>query len=81
MNIAWTIVLISALTDFIITAGTALTTAMVAAGDAELPSMAVLIVSGLGGLIAFARTVQQALKAGSEVKAIVTGIPEAKVGA
>lgn len=79
MNGAWAIVLISALTDFIITGGTALTTAMVAAEGTQLPSIAVLIVSGIGGLVAFARSVQGALKASSEVTAAVAGTPVAKI--
>ena len=44
----------SAGTDFIIASGTALTAAMVAKGDAMLPSWPVIILSAVGGLIAFA---------------------------
>ncbi len=62
MNKAWVILFVSAATDFIIAAGTALTAAMVAKGDAMLPSYPVLILSIVGGLIAFARTVQQSLR-------------------
>lgn len=62
MNKQWIIIVVSAFTDFIIAAGTALTAAMVAKGDAMLPSYPVLILSVIGGLIAFARTVQQVLR-------------------
>ncbi len=61
-----TILLVSAGTDFVINFGTALTAAMVAQGEAVLPSVPVLILSALGGLVAFARTIQQALKSQQE---------------
>lgn len=63
MRIAWAILLISALTDFVIAGGTGLTAAMVATKEVQMPSSAVWLLSGIGGLIAAARTVQQALKA------------------
>jgi ribosomal protein L10 len=66
MKLAWLTLIITALTDGIITAGTALTTAMVSSGAAALPGKAVVLVALLGGLVAMARTVQQALKATPE---------------
>lgn len=66
MTREWTILIVSAGTDFVIAAGTALTAAMVAKGDAMLPSLPVFILAVLGGAIAFARTIQQALKGRGE---------------
>jgi Flp pilus assembly pilin Flp len=63
MKIAWTILLVSAMTDFVITVGTALSSAMLATGDAALPSISVIALAVIGGVVAAARTVQQALKA------------------
>lgn len=75
MKTAWAILLISALTDFIISAGTAITAAMVATGSAQMPDTPVIVLSVIGGVVAFARTVQQALKNAAEVKAEATGQP------
>jgi len=79
MKIAWTILLISAITDMIITAGTAITSAMVATGSAEIPSHAVLLLAVIGGLVAAARTIQQALKSSAEITSITSGQPQPKV--
>ena len=73
MKLAWIALTISALTDAIITTGTALTSAMVAMGTAEFPSKAVVVLALLGGLIAFARTIQQALKVTPETTAAIKG--------
>lgn len=73
MKIAWTILLISALTDLIVTTATALTSAMVATGKAEMPNKAVLFLALLGGVVAAARTIQQALKATPETAAALKG--------
>lgn len=80
MKTAWAILLISALTDFIISAGTAITAAMVATGSAQMPDTPVIVLSVIGGVVAFARTIQQALKSSAELKAEVTGQPVPKVG-
>ncbi len=56
------VLIVSAVTDFIIATGTALTAAMVAKGDAMLPSSPVIVLSVIGGTIAAARTVQQSLR-------------------
>ena len=66
MRTEWAILIISALTDLIISTGTALSAAMVATGEARLPNDAVIILSLVGGLVAAARTIQQALKATPE---------------
>ena len=73
MKVAWLILIISAATDFIITASTALTSAMVAMGTAEMPSRAVLLLAFLGGLVSASRTIQQALKATPETAAALKG--------
>ena len=56
------VLLVSAGTDFVITAGTAITAAMVANGDASMPSRPILLLAVIGGTVSFARTVQQALR-------------------
>jgi hypothetical protein len=73
VKIAWLILSISAFTDFVITAATALTTAMVATGSAQLPNSAIVILAVLGGLVSGARTIQQALKATPEQSAALRG--------
>lgn len=69
MKTAWVILIVSALTDFIITAGTSLGTAMVATGSAEFPSHAVMLVAIVGGAVSGARTIQQALKTAMDPQA------------
>lgn len=73
MKIAWLVLIISAFTDFIITAATAVTSAMVGAGNAELPGKAVIILALLGGLVSASRTVQQALKQTPETTKALKG--------
>ena len=63
MATAWTVLTISAITDFVISWGGAIMAAMVATGSAEMPSRAVMLLAVITGLVAAARTVQQALKA------------------
>jgi len=79
MKTAWTILLITALTDFIINAGTALTAAMMAADKAQIPNWPVLIIALIGGMVAAARRVQQALKASVETTALLTNTPAPRV--
>lgn len=73
MKIAWLILIISAFTDFVITAATALASAMVATGSAEFPNSAVVLLAVLGGLVSGARTIQQALKVTPEQSAALRG--------
>lgn len=73
MKIAWAILLISAGTDFIITAATAVTAAMVESASGQLPGYPTLLLGVLGGLVAAARTVQQALKATPDTTAALKG--------
>lgn len=73
MKTAWTVLIISALTDMIINIGTSLAAAMVATGSATMPSDAVILLSVIGGLVAAARTIQQALKATPETQAALRG--------
>jgi hypothetical protein len=61
MKTAWVILILSAITDAIITGGTAFTT--VIAETKALPSQESIWVIGVGATVAFARTIQQALKA------------------
>jgi len=73
MKIAWAILIVTALTDATITFGTALTTAMVANGQAVIPNTAVLVLAGIGALVAAARTIQQALKATPQISKDLKG--------
>jgi hypothetical protein len=73
MKIAWLILFISAGTDFVIAAGGCLTTAIVAHGGAEMPSMAVIILCLSTGLVSGARTVGQALKSSDETSTALRG--------
>ncbi len=58
----WITFAISALTDFIISAGGCLTTAMVATGTStSMPSTATIVFSVVTGLVASARGVQKML--------------------
>ena len=61
MKIAWTILLISALTDFVIAAGGAYTSAIVAFPMQKFDAEQIILFSVLG-LIAASRTIQQGLK-------------------
>lgn len=73
MKIAWFNLLVSAFTDFGITAATSIITVMVSMGDAQLPSTPALIVALLGAFASALRTVQQALKATPEQTAALKG--------
>jgi hypothetical protein len=59
----WITLTVSALTNFIISAGGCLTTAMVATGSATMPTAAVMIFATVTGLIAAARGLQAILSA------------------
>jgi len=61
MKIAWTILLVSALTDFMIAGGGAYTSAIVAFPDQKFNKEQVILFLVLG-LIAASRTIQQGLK-------------------
>lgn len=58
----WLIIGISAFTDSVISGASALTAAMVAGDMVQMPNRAVVVIALLGGLVAFARTIQQALR-------------------
>jgi len=79
MKTAWTILAVSAFTDFIISFGTALSAAMLAADKAQIPDWPALIIALIGGAVASARTIQQALKASVETKAAITNTPAPRV--
>ncbi len=71
MNSKWITFAVSSLTDFIISAGGCLTTAMVATGGSTaLPSTATIIFSVVTGLVATARGAQKMLS-----PAVVPGSP------
>ncbi len=57
----WITLIVSFLTDFVISAGGCLTTAMVATGSATMPSTPVIIFSAVTGLVAASRRVQALL--------------------
>lgn len=73
MRIEWTTLILAAFTDLVITMGTALGTAMMANGSAELPSKAVILVAFLGGAVSAAQTIRQALKATPESVRLLRG--------
>ena len=73
MKSEWAVLIISALTDMIISTGTALTAAMVATGEARIPNEAVIVLAAIGGIVAAARTIQQALKTTPESTAKLKG--------
>lgn len=73
MKIAWLIVTVSALTDFVITVATGIMAVMQATGATEMPSRSTWLVCVLGGSVQAARTVQQALKATPETSAALRG--------
>lgn len=75
MKLEWLILIVSALTDFVINAGTSLMAAMVATGSASMPSKAVIILSVVGGLVAMSRTIQSALKTSPATTAVLRGDP------
>lgn len=58
------VLIVSAGTDFIITAGGSVLSAMVATNMLAMPSAPVILVAVLTGCIAAARTVQQAIRKG-----------------
>lgn len=58
----WITLSISFLTDFIISAGGAITTAMVASDNTAVPSVAVCIFAIVTGLVAASRRVQALLQ-------------------
>jgi hypothetical protein len=79
MKTAWAILLISAITDMLISSGTAISAAMVATGSTVMPTTPVIVLSLIGGIVAFARTIQQGLKTAVEMKAESTNVPAPKV--
>lgn len=58
----WTTLAISFLSDFVISAGGAMLTAMVASGQTEVPKPAVMIFAIVTGLVAAGRRVQALLQ-------------------
>jgi len=62
MKTAWIILLVSALTDFFITAATGVATGMAMGAKVGFPTPPVLVLAIIGGGIQAARTIQQALK-------------------
>lgn len=70
MKAAWFILIVSALTDFFITAGTAWN-AVVSAHVVITRDTVITVL--VGGLISFSRTIQQALKATPEHTAALKG--------
>ncbi len=73
MKQAWAILIISAITDLMISSGGVLLGAMMATGTATMPNNAVWLVALVTGAVSMARTIQQALKATPETSAALTG--------
>ena len=57
----WVIIILSALTDFLIAGGGTLLGAIVESGTKTMPSAVVILVAGLAGLIAAAKEVRSQL--------------------
>ena len=57
----WLILIVSFGSDFVISAGGCLTTAMVATGDTQMPSTPVLLFAIVTGLVAASRRIQALL--------------------
>lgn len=76
MKLAWIVLIISALTDFVINTGTSLMAAMVATGKAQMPAKAVVVLAIIGGAVQLARTFQQALKADTSPAGLLFPTPK-----
>lgn len=70
MKTAWGLLLISALIDFVITAGTAW---LAVSGGGVPVTTAQVTTCIVGGIVSAARTIQQALKATAETSAALRG--------
>lgn len=73
MRYAWIILLISAITDFGISAIPIVLAAMMATGMAAIPSRAIVILALLTGGLSGLRTIQGALKTTPETAAALKG--------
>lgn len=73
MKVAWAVLLISAFTDFVITAGGSIVTAITTMTTPDWPPRYVFLIAIMLGLVAAARTIQQALKATPETTALLKG--------
>lgn len=62
VKVAWVVLLLTALTDFVLSFGTALSAAMVVNQVVGMPSAPAILISAIGGLMVACRTIQQALK-------------------
>jgi hypothetical protein len=76
-KMAWVVLGISAITDGVITGGTALMSAMVAGGNTGMPTKAVIVLACVGAMVQAARTVQQALKGAMQNLVSVVAPPQA----
>jgi hypothetical protein len=79
LKLAWFILLVSAVTDFVISAATSLISVMLATGSPQMPEPAVWVIVTAGGLVAAARTIQQGLKETALETATLRGDPPPKV--
>ena len=73
MKVEWAILLITALTDFMLTFLTGLGTAMATSHTVGLPDASTILVAAIGGGVVAFRTVQQALKANPVTTAALKG--------
>lgn len=78
-RIAWVTLLLSAFTDSVITAGTALMAVMTDSGS--MPNQVSIVVIVAGGIVAMARTINQALKATPENTAALKGTGDGNLDA
>lgn len=62
MKTAWTVLIITAATDGVVTIAAALQASMLEAATGEMPGLKAIIAAVLGGLVIAARTIQQELK-------------------
>lgn len=59
---SWVFLAISFVTDFVVTAGTAISTGMAGAGSSQLPGKGILITAGVAGLVMASRNLKSALQ-------------------
>lgn len=73
MKVAWAVLLISAFTDFVITAGGSIVTAITTMTTPDWPPHYVFLIAVVLGFVSAARTIQQALKLNPETIAALKG--------
>lgn len=59
---SWVFLAISFVTDFVVTAGTAISTGMAGAGSSQLPSKGILLTATIAGVVMAARNLKASLQ-------------------